>query len=130
CDRAGHRRAQPAAAPGVARFAEDRDERLALERDGCAVAYAAARHRPPGGAEAMKTFENFSAEHRAAGFDEVLERRWQPDTVIDTHAHSFAVQALVVQGEMWLTVGSRTQHLKAGERFELEPDVPHAERYG
>ena len=53
-----------------------------------------------------------------------------PDTVVDTHAHSFAVQALVVQGEMWLTVGSRTQHLKAGERFELEPDVPHAERYG
>ena len=78
----------------------------------------------------MKTFESFSAEHRAAGFDEVLERRWQPDTVVDTHAHPFAVQALVVQGEMWLTVGSRTQHLKAGERFELEPDVPHAERYG
>jgi hypothetical protein len=31
---------------------------------------------------------------------------------------------------MWLTVGERTQHLRAGERFELERGVPHAERYG
>ena len=50
--------------------------------------------------------------------------------MIATHTHSFAARALVVQGEMWLTVGERTQHLKPGERFELEPDVPHAERYG
>jgi len=78
----------------------------------------------------MKTFETFAAEHRAAGCDEVLERHWQPDTVIATHTHSFAANALVVQGEMWLTVGSRTQHLKPGDRFELEPDVPHEEHYG
>ena len=78
----------------------------------------------------MKSFEAFAAEQRAAGCDEVVERRWQPDTVIDTHTHSFAAKALVVQGEMWLTVGSRTQHLKPGDGFELEPGVPHAERYG
>ena len=78
----------------------------------------------------MKTFEAFSAEQRAAGCDEVLERQWTPDTVIATHTHSFAAKALVVQGEMWLTVGGRTQHLKAGDGFELEPGVPHDERYG
>jgi mannose-6-phosphate isomerase-like protein (cupin superfamily) len=78
----------------------------------------------------MKSFEAFAAEQRAAGCDEVVERRWQPDTVIDTHTHAFAAKALVVQGEMWLTVGSRTQHLKTGDGFELEPGVPHAERYG
>ncbi|HEU4350274.1 MAG TPA: cupin domain-containing protein, partial [Burkholderiales bacterium] len=66
----------------------------------------------------------------AAGFDEVLERRWQPNTVIDTHTHPFAVQALVVQGEMRLSVGERTRHLRPGDRFELEANVPHAERYG
>ena len=76
------------------------------------------------------SFENFAAEHRAAGFDEVLERRWHPNTVIDTHTHPFAVQALVVQGEMWLSIGERTQHLRPGDRFELEANVPHAERYG
>jgi hypothetical protein len=78
----------------------------------------------------LPTFESFAAEHRAAGFDEVLERRWQPNTVIDTHSHPFSVQALVVQGEMWLTVGERTQHLRSGDRFELEANIPHAERYG
>jgi mannose-6-phosphate isomerase-like protein (cupin superfamily) len=79
---------------------------------------------------AKTDFESFAAEQRAAGFDEVLERRWEPNTVIDTHTHPFSVQALVVQGEMWLTVGERTRHLHAGERFELERGVPHAERYG
>jgi mannose-6-phosphate isomerase-like protein (cupin superfamily) len=78
----------------------------------------------------MNTFESFAAEHRAAGCDEVVERRWKPDTVIDTHTHSFTANALVVQGEMWLTVGERTQHLKPGDRFEVAAGTPHAERYG
>lgn len=76
------------------------------------------------------TFESFAAEHRAAGYDEVLERSWKPNQVVDTHTHPFSVQALVVQGEMWLTVGADTKHLRAGDRFELEHSVPHAERYG
>ncbi len=76
------------------------------------------------------TFETFTAEQRALGCDEVIERSWKPDTVLETHTHPFSVRALVVQGEMWLTVGERTQHLRAGDRFELDHDVPHAERYG
>jgi len=50
-DRADHRRAQRAAAPGFPRLDEDRDERGAVERDGRAVAHPAARHRPTGRAE-------------------------------------------------------------------------------
>jgi mannose-6-phosphate isomerase-like protein (cupin superfamily) len=76
------------------------------------------------------TFSEFDADARAQGFDEVLERQWKPLTVLDTHRHSFAVKALVVQGEMWLTVGDDTRHLKAGDAFELELEQPHAERYG
>ena len=76
------------------------------------------------------SFETFAAEHRAAGYDEVLERRWTPNQVVETHTHPFSVQALVVQGEMWLTVGGQTKHLRAGDRFQLEHSVPHAERYG
>ena len=76
------------------------------------------------------TFETFAAEQRTIGCDEVIERSWKPDTVVETHTHPFSVRALVVQGEMWLTVGDRVQHLRAGERFELDREVPHAERYG
>ena len=34
------------------------------------------------------------------GFDEVLERKWQPSLVLDTHTHPFAVKALVVEGDV------------------------------
>jgi cupin domain len=78
----------------------------------------------------QSTFESFAAEHRAAGYDEVLERSWKPNQVVETHTHPFSVQALVVQGEMWLTVGAQTKHLRAGDRFELAHSVPHSERYG
>ena len=75
-------------------------------------------------------FRDFAAEARALGFDEVTERHWDPRVALETHSHPFAVKALVVRGEMWLTVGDQTRHLRAGDTFELERDVPHAERYG
>ncbi len=78
----------------------------------------------------MTTFAEFETQARAQGADEVLERRWAANTVIDTHTHSFALKALVVQGEMWLSCGDETKHLQPGDRFELDRDVLHAERYG
>lgn len=76
------------------------------------------------------SFDDFSGDARAAGFDEVLERQWKPGTVLDTHTHPFSVSALVVQGEMWLSVDADARHLHAGDTFELGFEVPHAERYG
>jgi len=77
-----------------------------------------------------QTFESFKTKQLEAGFDEVIERTWQPNTVLDTHTHPFAVDALVVQGEMWLTVNGQTQHLMPQDRFTLARDVAHEERYG
>ena len=79
---------------------------------------------------ATTDFEAFKAQHLAEGFDEVLQRDWAPNTVLDTHTHAFSVKALVVAGELWLTVGADTRHLRVGDRFELDREVPHAERYG
>jgi len=76
------------------------------------------------------SFAEFETDARAQGFDEVLERRYAPLAVIGDHVHDFSVKAVVVEGEMWLTVGGETRHLQAGEGFELARDVPHAERYG
>ena len=78
----------------------------------------------------MTTIHDFEQQARKEGFDEVLERDWPAGTVLDTHTHPFAVQALVVRGEMWLTVGESTRHLRSGDTFELASEVPHAERYG
>ena len=79
---------------------------------------------------AIPTLEAFTAEQRALGCDEVTERAWKPDTTVATHTHPFSVRAIVVQGEMWLTCGEETRHLRPGDRFELDHAEPHAERYG
>jgi quercetin dioxygenase-like cupin family protein len=74
--------------------------------------------------------EAFEAKARAVGFDEALVREWAPDTVIDTHTHAFDADAVVTQGEMWLTCAGSTRHLLPGDTFSLAAEVPHAERYG
>lgn len=76
------------------------------------------------------TLEEFRAGALAAGFDEALARDWRPNTVLETHTHPFAVEAVVVQGEMWLSDAQGTRHLLPGDHFALARGVPHAERYG
>jgi quercetin dioxygenase-like cupin family protein len=78
----------------------------------------------------MPTFEAFRAAALEEGFDEVLEREWAPDTLLETHSHPFAVKALVVKGDFGLTINGQTRQLQAGDRFALDRDVPHSERYG
>jgi hypothetical protein len=75
-------------------------------------------------------FTAFEAAARAQGFDETLVREWGPGIQTGTHTHPFAVQARVVRGEFWLTVGADVCHLQAGDPFALASDVSHAERYG
>jgi hypothetical protein len=100
-------------------------------RDRCRHGYG--RHDAPGSqSNGMKTltFDSFRTQALDEGFDEVLERDWPALTELATHTHPFSVKARVSRGEMWLTVGDSTQHLRAGDAFELARDVPHAERYG
>ena len=75
-------------------------------------------------------FDVFQANARAAGFDEALVREWAPNTVVETHAHPFDADAVVTQGEMWLTCGEITRHLKPGDTFSLASGALHAEHYG
>ena len=77
-----------------------------------------------------ETFAEFERRVRAQGYDQVLERKWEPGQVMATHTHPFDAQAVVVQGELWLTVGTCTSHIVRGGGFEIGRDTPHAERYG
>jgi hypothetical protein len=78
----------------------------------------------------LPTFEAFEAEARAAGATEVLARDWPAHAVIEEHTHPFAVSALMVSGQLWLTCQGRTRELGPGDRFTLAHSEPHAERYG
>ena len=76
------------------------------------------------------TYDAFRAHSLARGADEVIERHWAPDQVVETHSHPFDADAVVTTGEMWLTRAEGTQHLRAGDRFQLPAGTPHSERYG
>ncbi len=75
-------------------------------------------------------FESFQADMLRQGFEAVLVREWAPDTVVAEHSHPFAANAVVVSGEMWLTVAGNTRYLPVGGTFELAAGVEHSERYG
>lgn len=76
------------------------------------------------------TLQQFTDAMLARGYQEVLVREWAPGHETPEHTHPFDVDARVVQGEFWLTVDGRTRHLRANDSFQLQRDVPHAERYG
>jgi hypothetical protein len=83
----------------------------------------------------MMTFEDFQQQALAEGFDEVLERHWEPHVVLDVHTHPFAVKARLTAGQMWLSCtapdGShQKRYLTPGDEFALSRDEPHAEQYG
>ena len=75
-------------------------------------------------------FQEFSRTMTAQGFDQVVERAWEPDTTVEVHSHPFHARAVITQGEMWLIVDGGTRHLRPGDTFELPPGHAHAERYG
>jgi hypothetical protein len=75
-------------------------------------------------------FEAFEAAALARGFDEVQVRSWTSGAVVEAHVHPFSVEALVAQGEMWLTIDAETRHLLPGDTFKLALEQPHSERYG
>lgn len=75
-------------------------------------------------------FTEFERNARSQGYDEVLERHWEPGQMVPIHSHPFDASAVVVQGEMWLTVGADTRHIGTGGTFELARGTPHSERYG
>jgi quercetin dioxygenase-like cupin family protein len=77
-----------------------------------------------------ESFETFRARSLEAGADEVLERRYSPGQIVETHTHPFDAQALVTEGEMWLTFGAETRHLRPGDTFHVPQGTPHSERYG
>jgi quercetin dioxygenase-like cupin family protein len=81
-------------------------------------------------APAFATFGEFEAEAKRRGYDVVLERVWPANTVLDTHTHDFHVWAQVVQGQVSLTCGERSESLQRGDEFTLVANTPHAERYG
>jgi len=76
------------------------------------------------------TFEEFKTRMLHQGFDEVLVREWAPFLENEAHTHPFDVDALIVEGDFWLTCDGKTTHLRAGDTFTVARDTHHSEKYG
>lgn len=77
-----------------------------------------------------ETYDEYVQRKLAQGFDQVLEREWEPLFENTMHEHPFDTDALVVRGEFWLTVDGQTRHVQTGDSFTVARGIRHAERYG
>ena len=75
-------------------------------------------------------FEDFKQKKLKEGYNEVLERLWAANEENELHRHEFTADALVIDGEFWLTVEGKTQHLKSGDTFHVPKGAEHKEKYG
>jgi len=75
-------------------------------------------------------FEDFRDEKLEQGYQEVLEQRWKPNTENEIYPHEFTADAIVIEGEFWLTVEGKTQRLYPGDSFHIPAMVKHKEKYG
>lgn len=75
--------------------------------------------------------EAFEAQLKRDGYLDVNVKSHQPNGFNAEHAHPFGVRAMVLEGELTLTLQDGTScTYKPGDTLELEPGCPHAERYG
>jgi quercetin dioxygenase-like cupin family protein len=79
---------------------------------------------------AKQTFAEFKAQALAAGFDEVVVRRFPPHTHNIPHQHPFDAFVCVAYGELWLSQKGEIAHFKMGDAFNVEGNTVHEERYG
>ena len=55
---------------------------------------------------------------------------YAPNTENEIHHHEFTADAIVIEGEFWLTTEGKTQHLYPGDSFHIPSMVKHKEKYG
>ena len=81
----------------------------------------------------MNSYANlteFTAQAMDDGFDEVVQKEWTPDLVLEKHTHPYDVRVQVTAGQVHLSLESGRQIFEAGQVFYLARGIEHAEQYG
>jgi quercetin dioxygenase-like cupin family protein len=71
--------------------------------------------------------ETFEAELRRDGFTEIDTRSLPPGQINPAHSHPFGVKALVLEGEITLTVDGADRTYRGGDVFTMANGCEHAE---
>jgi quercetin dioxygenase-like cupin family protein len=72
----------------------------------------------------------FETALRQDGFTEVATKSQPPGHTAPEHAHPFDVRALVLEGEITLTVDGQGTAYRAGDVFVMEGGCRHSEAIG
>lgn len=81
----------------------------------------------------MKSHANlaeFTAQAMDDGFDEIIQRDWAPNLVIEKHTHPFDARVQVATGQVTLSLDNGVQKFEAGQSFYIARGTEHAEQYG
>lgn len=69
-------------------------------------------------------------ELEAEGYDNIRLLDWEAGHFVDTHTHEFSAAARVIAGEISVEMADRTVTCSSGDAFQLDANIPHAERVG
>ena len=72
---------------------------------------------------------SFKEELARDGFDEI-DISWSAGKTTPEHAHDYDVRALVLEGEITLTVAGKADRFDAGQVFTMPRGCPHSEYIG
>jgi quercetin dioxygenase-like cupin family protein len=79
---------------------------------------------------AMISFESYEAQKITEGFEKVLVKDWAPHFANEPHSHDWDTEALVAEGEFWLSIHGIKHHFKTGDTFTVLKGEVHSETYG
>ncbi|HYN14059.1 MAG TPA: cupin domain-containing protein [Burkholderiales bacterium] len=72
----------------------------------------------------------FEERLKAEGYPEIRTNALEPHRRNAEHSHPFDVLALVLEGDITLTVDSRARKYSAGDEFSMQAGCVHAEDAG
>ena len=73
---------------------------------------------------------SFEARLRAQGYPEIRTNELPPNRRNAEHSHPFDVLALVLEGDITLTVDGNARTYRAGDEFSMQAGCPHVEDVG
>ena len=73
---------------------------------------------------------SFEDEIKREGYAEIQTKTLAAGTAVGEHEHPFDVRALVLEGEIELTVAGTRRKYGAGELFSMAAGCKHAEQIG
>ena len=74
--------------------------------------------------------EDFIEMLAREGFQTTVLVEREAGASLDDHAHAFEAKALILEGELMLSVADKDTRYQSGDVFHLRANETHSERYG